>query len=263
MNNLLIFDIRRYTIHDGPGIRTTVFFKGCPLRCWWCHNPESQETGIEQVIVKRVLDGMIFESMQAVGSWRPAEEVMNEIAKDEVFYRESGGGVTFSGGEPLMQPDALRELIMLCKEKGYHTAIDTSGIAEPSSLKKVIGQADLWLFDLKLMNDISHLEFTGVSNELALRNLETLARQGKEIIIRFPLIPGITDEPENLEMISMLMKKLKLDRIDILPYHSIAKEKYQRMKRKYLAENIQEPNNEMIEKTVSFFTQQGFTAKNQ
>jgi len=261
--NALIFDIRRYTIHDGPGIRTTIFFKGCPLRCWWCHNPESQETGIEQVNVQRTLDGRIFESKKSVGRWQPAGEVINEIAKDEIFYRESGGGVTFSGGEPLMQPDALRELLMMCKEKGYHTAIDTSGHSEPSALKKVINLADLWLFDLKLMNDLSHIEFTGVSNELALKNLEMLARQGKEIIVRLPLIPGVTDEKDNLEKISRLMKKLKLDRIDVLPYHSIAKEKYQRMKRIYLAENIPEPNNEMIEETVNFFTQQGFKAKTQ
>jgi pyruvate formate lyase activating enzyme len=258
--NALIFDIRHYTIHDGPGIRTTVFFKGCPLRCWWCHNPESQEVGVEQVFVERTLDGRAFESKSAVGSQQSAAEVLKEIEKDEVFYIESGGGVTFSGGEPLMQPDALQEILELCKEKGYHTAIDTSGHAEPVAVKKIMKLADLWLFDLKLINDIKHIEFTGVSNDLALKNLETLAKAGKEIIIRFPHIPGITDEPDNLEEIAAMMKRLRLRRIDILPYHAIAKEKYRRMGKINLMKEIKEPGEEKIEEVIEFFKKQGFLA---
>jgi len=261
--NALIFDIRRYTIHDGPGIRTTVFFKGCPLRCWWCHNPESQEVEIEQIKLQRVLDGLTFPSQLTVGSWQSAADILKEVEKDEVFYRESGGGVTFSGGEPLMQADALKELLILCKERGIHTAIDTSGHAEPAAMEKVKDLADLWLFDIKLTDDLKHLDYTGVSNELAIRNLQILAGGGKEIIIRFPVITGITDDPDNLENVVFLMNKLNLNRIDILPYHNIAREKYHRMNRKYLAENIQEPNSEMIEKTVNFFIQQGFNAKTQ
>jgi pyruvate formate lyase activating enzyme len=258
----LIFDIRRYTIHDGPGIRTTVFFKGCPLRCWWCHNPESQEVGVEQVSVRKVLDGKVFESKLAVGSWQSAGDIMGEIDKDAVFYQESKGGVTFSGGEPMMQADALCELLELSAGKGYHTAIDTSGHAEPAAVKKVMELADLWLFDLKIMNDARHVEYTGVSNELALKNLQALALARKEIIIRFPLIPGITNGLDNLEEIAGLMKKLGLNRIDILPYHAIAKDKYRRMGKAFLSEGVREPEEESVNKTIKFYTEKGFLVGN-
>jgi pyruvate formate lyase activating enzyme len=254
--NSLIFDIRRYTIHDGPGIRTTVFFKGCPLHCLWCHNPESRESGVGQVLVSRVLDGKNFEKKLTVGSWRSAVEIMREIDKDAIFYEESGGGVTFSGGEPLMQAEALQELLELCSQKGYHTAIDTSGHAEPAAVKLVMDLADLWLFDLKIMNDAKHFEYTGVSNELSLRNLERLAQAGKEIIIRFPLITGITDGKENLEEIANLMKKLGLNRIDILPYHSIARDKYRRMGIAYKLDQLKEPTKMKISEVQDFFVRQ-------
>jgi len=257
--NSLVFDIRHYTIHDGPGIRTTVFFKGCPLRCRWCHNPESQERGVEQVSMERILDGKRFERELTVGSWQLAEEVMKEISKDAVFYEESGGGVTFSGGEPLMQAEALQELLGLCREKAYHTAIDTSGHAEPAAVKQVMELADLWLFDLKLMDDDKHMEYTGVSNELALKNLETVAMAGKEIIVRFPLIPGITDGSDNLETISKLMLKLGLKRIDILPYHAIAKDKYRRIGKEFLMEGVKEPAEERVHGIMKYFAEKGFS----
>lgn len=238
-----------------------MFYKGCPLRCLWCHNPESQEVGIEQITVKRMLDGRSFETHPAVGSWQSAAEVMKEIEKDEIFYRESGGGVTFSGGEPLMQADALKEILLLCKKKGYHIAIDTSGHAEPAAVKKIMDLANLWLFDLKLMDDSRHIEFTGVSNELALKNLEILAGEGKEIIIRFPLIPGVTDGELNLAGIRNIMKDLGLNRIDILPYHSIAKEKYLRLGKKYLLEDVSEPTTPEMEKVKAYFLNFGLDAR--
>lgn len=256
--NSLIFDIRHYTIHDGPGIRTTVFFKGCPLRCWWCHNPESQEVNVEQVSVRKMLDGKRFERELAVGSWQSAGEVMKEIEKDAVFYEESGGGVTFSGGEPLMQAEALQELLSFCRDKGYHTTIDTCGHAEPVALQKVMELADLWLFDLKLMDDARHVEYTGVSNELALKNLETLTLAGKEIIIRFPLIPGITDGNDNLEAIVKLMVRLGLKKIDILPYHSIARDKYRRIGKEFLLESVKGPDEVEVDETVRYFNDKGF-----
>jgi len=254
----LIFDIRHYTIHDGPGIRTTVFFKGCPLRCWWCHNPESQESGVGQVLADRVLDGKRFERELAVGRWQSADEAMKEIDKDAVFYKESGGGVTFSGGEPLMQAEALEELLRHCRAKGYHAAIDTCGHAEPAALQKVMELADLWLFDLKLMDDARHVEYTSVSNELALKNLETLTLAGKEIIIRFPLIPGITDGKDNLEAIVKLMVRLGLKKIDILPYHSIARDKYRRIGREFLLEGMKGPDDMEVDETVRYFNDKGF-----
>jgi pyruvate formate lyase activating enzyme len=256
-----LFDIRHYTIHDGPGIRTTVFFKGCPLRCWWCHNPESQESGIERVLVHKSLDGGSFETELTVGSWQSAGEVMKEIEKDEIFYLESGGGVTFSGGEPMMQADALEELLALCRKKGYHTAVDTSGHAEPAAFGKIALLTDLWLYDIKLMDDLKHVEYTGVSNELAISNLEMLARQGREIIIRFPLIPGFTDDPANLDAISALMKKLGLSRIDILPYHSIGKAKYKRLHKNYYLENHKEPGKDQIDEVYQFFARKGLDVK--
>jgi pyruvate formate lyase activating enzyme len=183
---------------------------------------------------------------------------MMEIEKDEVFYMESGGGVTFSGGEPLMQHEALENLLRRCKKKGYHTAIDTSGHADFRALKKMMTLADLWLFDLKLLFDMKHVEYTGVSNELALSNLEALAASGKNIIIRFPLIPGITDGTDNIEGISALMNKLGLNRIDILPYHSIAREKYKRMGKPFLLGEVSEPDDTMINEMKDYFFKQGF-----
>jgi pyruvate formate lyase activating enzyme len=255
--NSLIFDIRRYSIHDGPGIRTTIFLKGCPLRCWWCQNPESQEGGVDQITVQKVLDGKSFESELAVGSWQLAEDIMKEIDKDAVFYEESGGGVTFSGGEPLMQAEALQELLELCREKGYHTTIDTCGHAEPAALHRVMELADLWLFDLKLMDNDKHVEFTSVSNELALKNLETLALAGKNIFIRFPFIPGINDGTDNLEAVAKLMIKLGLKQIDILPYHAFAKDKYRRIGKTFLLEGVKEPDKEKVDEVINFFVIKG------
>jgi pyruvate formate lyase activating enzyme len=249
----LIYNIQHYSIHDGPGIRTTVFLKGCPLRCWWCHNPESQEVGIEQVRVRRELDGKVYEINSAVGSRQSAVEVLRELQKDSVFYAESGGGVTFSGGEPMMQADFLAEILTLCEQQGIHTAIDTCGYAEPAAFLKVMDLADLFLFDIKLMDDVKHVEYTGVSNELALKNLEMISRAGKNIIIRFPVIPGITDDPENIKAVIALMQGLHLKNIDLLPYHSIAKDKYRRIGRTYLLEDMHEPNEEEMEKLREVF----------
>ncbi|MBW6460191.1 MAG: glycyl-radical enzyme activating protein [Bacteroidales bacterium] len=257
----LIFDIRRYCIHDGPGIRTTVFFKGCPMRCLWCHNPESQGEEIEEIVVQRKLDDQCFEYRSAVGGRRSAVEVMQEIDRDAVFYSSSGGGVTFSGGEPLMQADFLAEILALCRKKGYHAAIDTSGHAGPAAMRKIIDLVDLWLYDLKLMDDAKHVEFTEVSNELALLNLETLAREKKDIIIRFPVIPGITDDDHNISEIIRLMIRFHLERIDLLSYHDIAKEKYRKLGRDYVPGDIQPPSAEKMMEIMDTFVQQGINVE--
>lgn len=211
--------------------------------------------------MQRTLDGKVFETKSSVGSHQSSADIMREIEKDEVFYLESGGGVTFSGGEPLMQAEALKEILELCREKEYHTAIDTSGHANNGALNEAIDLSGLWLFDLKLMDDAKHVEYTGISNEQALRNLEILARAGKTIIIRFPLIPGITDGNENLEAIAGHMKKLDLNRIDILPYHSIAKDKYKRMGKLFLLDEVKEPGEERINEVKKYFTQWGFSVE--
>ncbi len=184
-------------------------------------------------------------------------DVFREIESDLFFYSESGGGMTLSGGEPMMQDDFAFELLKLCKDKGIHTAIDTSGHAEPASFRKILTLADLFLFDLKLIDDARHVEYTGVSNELALRNLEMVARSGSSIIIRFPVIPGITDDPSNIRMIAGLMKRLQLNRIDLLPYHSFARDKYRRLGRDYLLDGVEEPKPSQMEMIREVFFNSG------
>jgi pyruvate formate lyase activating enzyme len=254
----LIFDIRRYSIHDGPGIRTTVFFKGCPMRCQWCHNPESQENSVEEIVRVKKLDGNLFANKSAIGFRQEAGQVLSEIDKDAVFYQESGGGVTFSGGEPLMQPDFLAEILGLCRGKGYHTAVDTCGHAEPAVIKRIMEKTHLFLYDLKLMNDLEHIEYTGVSNELSMINLDMIARAGMEVIIRFPVIPGITDRQDNLEAVSALMNRLSLKQIDLLPYHTIGREKYRKLGRDFLMEGIVQPTDDRMKELRTYFEEKSF-----
>jgi pyruvate formate lyase activating enzyme len=223
----------------------------------WCHNPESQEADIEQVTVEKTLDGKVFANKSSVGSRKSSVEVMKEIEKDMVFYRESGGGVTFSGGEPLMQIEFLGELLVACKDREIHTAVDTCGYAEPATLRRVIDLAELWLVDLKLMDDSRHVKFTGVSNELVLANLETLTRRKKEVTIRFPVIPGVTDDEGNMKAIVEKMSELKLSRIDLLPYHTIAREKYKKLKRQYHLHEMETPAEHTLHKVREYFEQRG------
>ena len=242
MNNGLIFDIRRFSVHDGPGIRTTLFFKGCPLSCWWCHNPESQDTCPEKTIRTRIISEERFEKPEITGRFMTVDEVMDEVLPDQLFYEESGGGVTFSGGEPLMQEVFLTELLQACKQQGLHTVLDTSGYASPDIIAKVAPYVDLFLYDLKLMDHALHKKYTGVSNKSILANLSKLFRTGKKIIFRFPVIPGITDTTENIRLLKEFIVSLTnrqtnnqelssggdIFEIHLLPYHSMAREKYRR-----------------------------------
>lgn len=239
----LIFDIKHFSINDGPGIRTTVFFKGCPLRCWWCHNPESQSKHEEVVIKERSLDGRSYRIEEVSGRWVEAEEVIREIEKDGIYYDQSGGGITISGGEPLMQPEFLLELLRMAKEKGYHTALDTCGHVSETVLKQVADHVDIFLYDLKLIDSEDHLKYTGVANDKVLKNLMFLSEMGKKIIIRVPVIPGITDTPKNIAALRDLLLELNgLEQIDLLPYHRIANSKYQRLKMNYKLEDLKEPD---------------------
>jgi len=227
-------------VHDGPGIRTTVFFKGCPLSCWWCHNPESRDGVVESSVKHLSLGGKKFERDETTGRWMTAEEVMQELERDRVFYDESAGGVTFSGGEPMLQEAFLVELMKSCTLRGIHTALDTSGYATREAMASVAKVTDLILFDLKLMNDGLHRKYTGVSNVPILENLKFLVKAGKNIMIRFPVIPGITGTIENVgEMKSFISGELmKISsptatssqnlQLSLLPYHSMAREKYRR-----------------------------------
>jgi len=276
VNSGLIFDIRRFSVHDGPGIRTTVFFKGCPLACWWCHNPESQDFKSEQSIKKLVLSGKKFERKETTGTFMTAEKVFQEIERDRIFYEESDGGVTFSGGEPLMQEAFLFELLKLCKSEGIHTSLDTSGYATNTAIKHISKLVDLFLYDIKLMDDTLHRKYTGVSNKSILENLRFLFQTGNNIILRFPVVPGITDTSENIrllvEYIKMLQdeiphgqfvrpdKKSALE-IDLLPYHIIAKGKYHRFNKSNKLQHLSPMKIEELEPIKQKFEAIGMLVK--
>lgn len=261
-----IFDIKRYAIHDGPGIRTTVFLKGCPLNCLWCHNPESvasrqqliwrkerclgcqdcQKSCPKGAISFSQEDLIINENrcnlcgdcvavchsqaLELIGKEMTVAQVMHEVEKDIPFYDESGGGVTFSGGEPLMQPDFLHSLVKACKEMEIHTAVDTCGYVNSDVLLRISEDVNLFLYDLKLVDNDKHIQFTGVSNQVILKNLKLLSQREKKIIIRFPLIPGVNDDEENIIATGKFVASLKnVNELSILPYHRAAVEKFKRL----------------------------------
>ena len=253
----IIFDIKKYAVDDGPGIRTTIFFKGCPLRCAWCHNPESWNSNeemsfrIEKCIgcarcteacpngAISIIEGKAATqtdkcklcgscttrcptgAKKLIGRQVGVDEIVEQIEKDVIFYDQSGGGVTFSGGEPLMQSDFLCELLEQCKGRRIHTAVDTSCYCKHDVIEKVSKNTDLFLCDLKHTQTDSHRRLTGVGNEIILKNIKRLSEKGKSIIIRLPVIPGFNDSQTNIEATGRFAKSLaRLIRIDILPYHS-------------------------------------------
>jgi len=229
--NGLIFDIKRFTVHDGPGIRTTVFFKGCPLNCVWCHNPESISPKQETAIRRITFDGREIERRETIGQFYSKEELIREIMKDRVFYDESDGGVTFSGGEPLMQHVFLKEAIIACREKGIHVALDTSGYASEQIFREIISLTHLVLFDIKETDEARHIKATGVSRKVIMQNLEWLAGVNIRTILRAPVIPGYTFSKDYIRSLEQLMTSIKSDnirQIDLLPYHATAVHKYER-----------------------------------
>lgn len=278
-----VFNIQKYSIHDGPGIRTTVFLKGCPLACLWCHNPESiaprpeiifwdnkcisctdcvktcpqeaMQVG-QQTVRKETANCIGCEAcvevcptgaIEQVGRKMTEAEVLKEIEKDRVFYEESGGGVTFSGGECLMQPEFLTALLTGCKARGLHTAVDTSGYASWQTIAELKDVVDLFLYDLKLMDEEQHRKYTGVSNKLILANLQKLAKVGKSIWIRVPVIPGINDNDDNLQAMGAFLFSLQIRDVFLLPYHGIAANKYIRLGRDYQLSALEPPSPKQME----------------
>ncbi len=294
----IIFDIRKYSIHDGPGIRTAVFFKGCPLSCWWCHNPESQSAAVEmifranrciacQACLAACESGALTwngsgplvdpekcrlcgacaavccaEARQQVGREMTVEQVMAEVERDIAFYDESGGGVTFSGGEPLLQRDFLSALLRACRAKEIHTALDTSGFAAWETIERVRGDVDLFLYDLKLIDDARHRQTTGVSNAPILRNLQALSQRGHAIRLRVPVIPGINADDESVRQIGAFAAALpRLNGVDLLPYHAIGIDKYVRFNQAYKLPETRPPSDERLAEVAHILTSLGLTVK--
>jgi pyruvate formate lyase activating enzyme len=270
MEQGIVFDIQRFSLHDGPGIRTSVFLKGCPLRCLWCHNPESQSFKTElsfkseKCVHCRVCESVCpsgvhsfhenshridfskcascglcvqnccFDALKLYGKVMSVTEIINEASKDIKYYENSGGGITITGGEPLSQPEFTFEILKESKEKGIHTCIETSGYTPKNIVEKILPHVDLFLFDYKATGSEKHLELTGVSNGLILENLDYICRKGAKIILRCPLIPGINDSADHLEAIANLSARYAcLIGIEILPYHDMGRGKWRELGRDY------------------------------
>ena len=254
-----IFDIKRFAVHDGPGIRTTIFLKGCPLRCWWCHNPESQEREPVSVDIMRKVNGNTVPGKKVYGERMEVDQVVDTLLKDMHFYEESGGGVTFSGGEPLMQSEALLQLLEACRLHGIHTTVDTCGHARQEQFERILPVTDLFLYDLKHMDPALHKEHTGVDNGTILSNATFLLERGARVIFRIPVIPGVNTTPSEVEgMVRFLGAHAeKMEEMHLLPYHRIAGNKYRRLQMEQHLEHVAEPDEQMMRQLKEEFMKTG------
>lgn len=291
MKPAVIFNIQRFSLHDGPGIRTTVFFKGCPLRCRWCHNPEGLKNKIEILYNKdkctlcgecvircpesavHITDKTVVtdtgkccfcsectyycvnEAREIAGKEYSVDELMKIILKDRVFYEESGGGVTLSGGEPAMQIDFVEELLKKLKAENIHTAVDTSGIMPFEYYERIYKYTDLFLYDIKLIDEKKHKIFTGLSNDIIIDNLKKLSDLYKKtaanenINLRLPIIEGVNADNEHIDKLIDLIRDLGIININLLPYHNISEHKYKKLNMEYNGLEMSVPSDE---KMISF-----------
>lgn len=298
MQSGLVFNIQKYSVHDGPGIRTTVFLKGCPLRCPWCHNPESiSHQGEIVVLESRCMDcrlcrlacpygtvipgdgvlparnelcevcGACVEACptggrKLIGQEMTVAQVMEVVLQDRVFYEDSGGGVTFSGGEPLAQPDFLRGLLEACRARGIHTTVDTCGLARTEQVLAIAPLTDLFLYDLKFMDDARHREYTGAPNVLILENLQALGRAAAQIWIRVPIIPGVNDSEAELEAKARFAATLSgVRQVNLLPFHRTGFPKARRLGQDNAMAETQPPSAESMARAVEIFGNLGLTVK--
>jgi pyruvate formate lyase activating enzyme len=260
----LIFSVKRYSIHDGPGIRVTFFMKGCPLNCLWCHNPEGISPSPETVIQTNRVGGREFRHDEEVGKYYTIQAILEILDKEKIFMDQSKGGVTFSGGEPMLQFDFLLEVLKACKENGYHTTVDTSGYSSAENFKSIILFTDLFLFDLKHLDETKHIESTGVSNAIILDNYRFLLESGKDIMVRIPVIPGFNDDSDHLERLRQFLSTTKTEsvkKINLLPFHRIGSSKYKRFNIPYRMENVVPPEKEKMQKMKEFFMETGIKVK--
>ena len=286
--------MKRYAIHDGPGIRTTVFLKGCPLDCAWCQNPESKASGAQLILTPtrcvrcgacrevcpephgplpldaapedrircRVCGACVSacptDARSLVGTEMSPGAVLVEIEKDRMFYEESGGGVTFSGGEPLQQAEFLLACLGACREAELHTAVDTCGHAPPEVMEAVALSCDLLLFDVKLADPLRHRRFTGVVNDLILDNLRRVCGLGVAVRVRYPLVPGLNDDRDALAGLASLLESLpKIPPVQILPYHRIGSDKYSRLGLPYRLAETRSANEEDLSRAAELLASRG------
>ena len=298
MPEALIFDIKRYAINDGPGIRIVIFLKGCNLNCAWCHNPEGISSVLERMYApvkclkcgtcviccpQKALtltpEGIVTDAelcklcgqcadvcptiaIELSGKQRTITQIMDEIEKERIFFDQSGGGVTFSGGEPLFHAEFLIELLDQCGGRAIHRAVDTAGLSNTSVLLEVAKRTDLFLYDLKMMNSERHQKWTGVPNEKILENLKVLSRTGAKIIIRIPLIGGVNDDEVNITETARFISRLSGEpkTVNLLPYHKIAQNKYDKLGRKDEFRLLNEPTKEAQLRTIAIFQEFGIEA---
>ena len=262
----IVFDVKHFAVHDGPGVRVTVFLKGCPLQCLWCHSPESQDDAPEIMVYPErcigclecvrncpvhvlvnpgdpnpsgcIKCGACSETCYSgartlVGKYYSVEDILREVGRDKLLIDESGGGVTVSGGEPLSQHEFTYELLRALKREGYHTALDTCGYSCWGHLERLLPYTDLVLYDLKHVDTNTHLKLVGKDNALIISNLRKLSKRNVNIVVRIPLIPGINDSKQDLKRLARLLRDMRLDLVEILPYHRLGVPKYESLGREY------------------------------